>query len=57
MVPKECPQCGETMQIHEGEITDRIPGTAQTTTQKYGEWVCPECEYFEDVEPEDLEEE
>ena len=56
MGPKECPMCGETMQLRERETIDRVPGTAQTRTSKFREWVCPECDYFEDVEPEDIEE-
>jgi hypothetical protein len=50
MPAKECPMCGETMRLREREIVDRVPGTPQTTTAKYREWVCPDCDYFEDVE-------
>jgi hypothetical protein len=55
MAGKDCPMCGETMQLHEVEITDRVPGTPQTRTAKVAEWVCPECEYFQEWEPEDAE--
>jgi acetone carboxylase gamma subunit len=34
----------------ERTIVDRIPGQAQEKTTKYYEWVCPECDYFEEVE-------
>lgn len=57
MAPKDCPMCGETMQIREGQLTDRVPGTAQTRTRRFREWVCPECDYFEEVEDEGPEEE
>jgi transposase len=50
---KECPMCGEKMRLTERETVDRVPGTAQTKTTKFREWVCPECDYFEDA---DLEE-
>ena len=50
MAGKECPLCGETMQQRERETTDRVPGTMQTRTAKYRAWVCPECDYFEEVE-------
>jgi hypothetical protein len=50
MAVKECPMCGETMRLRERETTDRVPGTAQTRTSKYREWVCPECDYYEEVE-------
>jgi len=48
--------CGEFMQLHEREITDRVPGTAQSKTTKSGEWTCPECDYFEEQGDEDEEE-
>lgn len=50
MPAKECPLCGEPMRIRQREMTQAIPGTPQTNTQQFGEWVCPECEYFEDVD-------
>jgi acetone carboxylase gamma subunit len=56
MVLKDCPLCGESMQLREGEATERVPGYTQTKTQSYREWVCPECDYFEEVEPGDIEE-
>jgi C4-type Zn-finger protein len=52
---KECPMCGEPMQLVERETTDRVPGTSHTRTVKAAEWVCPECDYFEDWEKEDAE--
>lgn len=51
---KECPMCGELMHLHETNVTDRVPGTLQTRTAKTFEWVCPECDYFEDAEAEDI---
>jgi acetone carboxylase gamma subunit len=38
------------MRLREGEVTQRVPGSTQTRTAKYREWVCPECDYFEDAE-------
>ena len=49
-VTRECPLCGETMRKVERTIVDRIPGQAQQKTTQYYEWVCPECDYFEEVE-------
>jgi transposase len=49
---KECPMCGETMRLQEREIVDRVPGTSQTKSTKFREWVCPECDYFEDADGE-----
>jgi hypothetical protein len=50
MVDKECPMCGEFMKLREQELTDRVPGTPQTKTTKVREWVCPECDYFEEFQ-------
>ena len=50
MVTKECPLCGEMMKLREREVIDRVPGSTQTRTSKYREWVCPECDYFEEAE-------
>ena len=47
---KECPLCGETMRMKHRELTDRVPGTGQTATRQVREWICPECDYWEEVE-------
>ena len=49
---KECPLCGETMRLKTRETSDRVPGTGQTTTRQVSEWVCPECDYWEEAESE-----
>lgn len=50
MPPKPCPMCDETMRLRDREVINRVPGTPQTSAAKYREWVCPECDYFEDAE-------
>jgi YgiT-type zinc finger domain-containing protein len=50
---KECPLCGETMRETEREVMDRVPGTSQQATTRLSEWVCPECDYFEEVTDEE----
>ena len=50
MPAKECPMCGEQMKYRETEVIDRVPGTSQTKTTRTREWVCPECDYFEELE-------
>ena len=50
MAAKECPMCGETMTLRERTTTDRVPGTSQTQTTTLHEWVCPDCDYFEEGE-------
>lgn len=50
MGAKECPMCGEFMRLCDREVTDRLPGSMQTRTMQFREWVCPECDYFEEAE-------
>jgi hypothetical protein len=47
---KECPLCGETMRLSVREIQDAIPGSAESATRVTREWICPECDYFEEAE-------
>ena len=43
--------CGETMRLNEKEIAEQQhPGTPPAAVTKIREWVCPECDYFEEVE-------
>ena len=42
--------CGEAMRLVARERIDHIPGTGQTSRQQVREWVCPECDYFEEVD-------
>ena len=50
MADRECPMCGEAMRVRDREIINRVPGTIQTQTSRSREWVCPECDYFEEIE-------
>ena len=50
MPGRECPMCGEQMRLRDSEVTDRVPGTPVLKTTRLREWVCPECDYFEEVE-------
>ena len=47
--------CGEPMQLVEREFVDRAPGTGETRQQRVREWVCRECDYFEEAEKGDTE--
>ena len=49
---RECPLCGETMQLKELEVTNRIPGDPSPVAIRSREWVCPECDHFEEAEEE-----
>ena len=47
---RECPMCGTTMRVRTRKIVARLPGTMQTTRREEKEWLCPECEDFEEIE-------
>jgi acetone carboxylase gamma subunit len=47
---KECPMCGESMRLDVRKIEDRAPGQAGATVRVMREWICPECEHFEEAE-------
>jgi C4-type Zn-finger protein len=47
---KECPLCGESMRIERREVVKRVPGSSQEVKTVEKEWVCRECDYFEEVE-------
>jgi rubredoxin len=47
---KECPMCGERMRLHAKEVSDLIPGQGRSAVRLMREWICPECDYFEEAE-------
>ena len=47
---RECPMCGGTMRLKESQIVVKIPGNPKPTTRVHREWVCPDCDYFEELE-------
>jgi hypothetical protein len=48
---KECPLCGETMRLTTRETRTATSGPAgQVNVRQLREWVCPECDYFEEAE-------
>lgn len=42
--------CGETMRLVTHTSADAIPGQGQTAVRVVREWICPECDYFEEAE-------
>ena len=40
------------MRLKEREVQDRVPGQSQLTSRALREWVCPECDYFEEDDSE-----
>jgi hypothetical protein len=47
---KECPLCGETMRLSVREVQTHTPGQSQPIVHIAREWICPECDYFEEAE-------
>ena len=47
---RECPLCGGTMHLEQRQLVTQIPGNPKPTTRGYREWVCPDCDYFEELE-------
>jgi C4-type Zn-finger protein len=47
---KECPLCGDLMTLRAREVVERLPGSAQEIRSVVREWVCRECEHFEEVD-------
>ncbi len=47
---RECPLCGTTMVLQTHELVVHVPGNPQATKRPVAEWVCPECDYFEERE-------
>jgi len=41
------------MQLHEGKSTTTVQGAAGPAVQTNREWVCPDCDYFEEAGEED----
>ncbi len=50
MAAKECPLCTSNMRRVTREVTTKMPGTGKTRVTTVYEWVCPDCDYFEEVE-------
>ena len=42
--------CGDRMTLKERETITRVPGSAQEIRTVVQEWVCKECDYFEEAD-------
>jgi acetone carboxylase gamma subunit len=38
------------MRLHAHEVRDLLPGRGQSAARVMREWICPECDYFEEAE-------
>ena len=52
MPAKECPLCGSNMRLKHTETVVQIPGNPGTTVRRLAEWICPDCDYYEEAEEE-----
>jgi rubredoxin len=50
---RECPLCGGTMRFKEHQAVTLVPGNPKPAISVTREWVCPDCDYFEDAEAEE----
>ena len=49
---RDCPLCGGTMKIKQTKTVTRVPGNPSASTRVTSEWVCSDCDYFEEAEEE-----
>lgn len=47
---KECPLCGERMKVKQRKEVAYVPGTSEAKSTEIREWICPDCDYYEEVE-------
>ena len=52
MPSRECPMCGSIMRLEIKQIATRVPGNPAPTRHTSAEWICPDCDYFEEAEEE-----
>jgi YgiT-type zinc finger domain-containing protein len=52
---KECPMCGESMVLTTRSEAPRIPGTTEIHITETREWLCQECDYFEEADDDERE--
>lgn len=50
--PRECPLCGGSMKLKQTQRVTVVPGNPKPITTQSNEWVCPDCDYFEEDERE-----
>ena len=44
--------CGTTMRLKLTEVVTPVPGNPAPTLRVQREWVCPDCDYFEEADEE-----
>jgi hypothetical protein len=49
---RECPLCGCTMRLRHTTSVVNVPAHPNPSTRTIAEWLCPDCDYFEEAEEE-----
>jgi hypothetical protein len=49
---RECPLCGSSMAIKLTQTAAYIPGQSEAAVRTTAEWICPDCDYYEEAEEE-----
>jgi YgiT-type zinc finger domain-containing protein len=49
---RECPLCGGTMHLKQTKSVTHIPGYTDSAPKETREWVCSDCDYFEEADGE-----
>ena len=49
---RECPLCGGTMVLKRTQTPVHVPGQSKPSARTTSEWICPDCDYFEEAEEE-----
>jgi rubredoxin len=49
---RECPMCGGSMRLKRSAALVQIPGNPRPTPRPSAEWICPDCDYFEEADEE-----
>jgi hypothetical protein len=44
--------CGGSMRLEQRTTISHVPGYGDSAPKKTLEWVCPDCDYFEEVDGE-----
>jgi uncharacterized protein with PIN domain len=47
---RECPLCGGTMAKKETQSVMQVPGNPKPVLRPHREWICPDCDNFEEAE-------
>jgi ribosomal protein S27AE len=49
---RECPLCGGTMHLEQRTTVPRVAGYSDAAPKTTREWVCGDCDYFEEADGE-----